>query len=53
MHVTIDGIYAETMDVPRLSYGMVFVTPALHQIHDDPPFVDVFSNKGKLPLQSA
>jgi hypothetical protein len=50
--VTLDGIHAETMDVPRGGYGVIFVTHALQQIHRDPPVVDVLSNTGKLPLQS-
>jgi hypothetical protein len=39
------------MDVPRVGYGVVFITHAYRQIHDDPPVVDVLSNTGKLPLQ--
>jgi hypothetical protein len=52
MLVTLDGIHAETMDVPRVGYGVVFVTQALHKMHYDPPVVDVLSDTGKLPLQS-
>jgi hypothetical protein len=48
--ITLDGIHAEVVYVPRVSEGVIFAAHALHQVHDDTPVVDDVPNSGKLSL---
>jgi hypothetical protein len=50
--ITLDGIHAEVVYVPRVGDGVVFAAQALHQVHYDTPVVDDLPNSGKLSLQS-
>jgi hypothetical protein len=50
--ITLDGINAEVVYVPRVGDGVVFAAQALHQVHDDTSVVDEVPKSGKLPLQS-
>jgi hypothetical protein len=48
--ITLYGIHAEVMYVPRVGDGVVFAAQALHQVQDDTPVVDDVPNLGKLSL---
>jgi hypothetical protein len=50
--ITLDGIHAEVVYVPRVGDGTVFAAQVLHPLHDDTPVVDDVTNSGKLSLQS-
>jgi hypothetical protein len=50
--ITLEGIHAEVVHVPRVTDGVVFAAQALHHVHYDTPFVDDVPNSGKLTLQS-
>jgi hypothetical protein len=50
--ITLDGIHAEVVYVPRVGDGVVFDARALHQVYDDTPVVEDVPNSGKLSSQS-
>jgi hypothetical protein len=50
--ITLDGIHAEVVYIPRVGDGVVFAAQAFHQVHDDTPVVGDVPNTGKMSLQT-
>jgi hypothetical protein len=48
--ITLDGIHAEVVYIPRVGDEVVFARQALHKVHYDTSVVDDVPNSGKLSL---